>query len=110
VPTGHFRGGSFNVFYEIYNIAQNANYSTEIEIEPLRDSAGDKIKGLFGGKNKITLKFGGVASNARNGVLQELRRVDAEIPPGRYRMRIAVRNLETQEIARSERTFAVPKD
>lgn len=110
VPTGYFRGGSFNVFYEIYNIATNASYSTEIEIEPVRASGSAKLKGLFGGKGKMTLKFEGVATHARAGVLQELRRVDAAIPPGRYRMRIIVRNLDTSEVARSERTFAVPKD
>lgn len=110
VPTGYFRGGSFNVFYEIYNIATNAPYSTEIEIEQARTSAGEKLKGLFAGKDKMTLKFEGSATDARNGTLQELRRVDASIPPGKYRMRITVRNLDTGEIAKAERSFAVPKD
>jgi hypothetical protein len=109
VPTGYFKGGSFNVFYEVYNLAPNARYSTEIEIEPLRSTAGEKIKGLIGGKNKMTLRFEGIAVDVRDGVLQELRRVDAPLPPARYRMRIAVKNLETQEIAKNERTFAVPK-
>ena len=110
VPTGYFRGGSFNVFYEVYNIAPNARYSTEIEIEPLRTSPGQKIKGLIGGKSKMTLRFEGVASNVRAGTLQELRRVEAELPPARYRMRITVRNLDTEESAKNERTFVIPKE
>lgn len=109
VPTGFFRGGSFNIFYEIYNIATNAKFVTEIEIEALRESAGDKIKGLFAGKGKMTLRFESEAVNARDGVLQELRRVDAPLPAGSYRMSVTVKNLETQETAKAEREFAVPK-
>jgi tetratricopeptide (TPR) repeat protein len=110
VPTGRFKGGSFSVFYEIYNIAPNAQYSTEIEIEPLRKSAGDKIKGWFGGKNKMTLRFEGVATNVHDAALQELRQVEAPLPPGQYRLRVTVKDLETQQTAKSERLFAVPKD
>lgn len=110
VPTGLFRGGSFTIFYEIYNIATNANYSTEIEIEPVRESTGSKLKAWFGGKNRMTLVFGGVASTAKRGTLQELRRIDAAFPPGQYRMRVAVRNLQTREVARSERIFSIPRD
>lgn len=110
VPTGYFKGGSFSVFYEMYNIAPNAQYSTEIEIEPMRRSAGDKIKGLFGGKNKMTVRFEGVATNVHDAALQELRRIEAPLPPGHYRLRVTVKDLETQQTARSERFFAVPKD
>ncbi|MGQ0816313.1 MAG: hypothetical protein ACT4O1_17935 [Gemmatimonadota bacterium] len=109
VPTGYFRAGSFNVFYEIYNIAPNATYSTEIEIEPVRTSAGDKLKGLFGGKGRMTLRFEGAATAVRNGTLQELRRVEAALPPGKYRMRVSVRDLDTQEVARTGRSFSVPE-
>jgi hypothetical protein len=109
VPTRHFKGGSFNVFYEIYNIAQDAQYSTEIEIEPVRRTRGEKLKGLFGGgPGPITLRFAGVATNARNGVLQELRRVDAPLGAGTYRMRVTVKNLENGETTRNERTFLIP--
>jgi GWxTD domain-containing protein len=110
VPTGYFKGGSFSVFYEVYNIAPNARYSTELEIEPVRTSAGEKLKGLIGGKSKMTLRFDGVASNVRDGTLQELRRVEAPLAPARYRLRITVKNLETQETAKNERTFVIPKD
>jgi hypothetical protein len=110
VPTGYFRGGSFNIFYEIYNLAVESPYSTEIVIEPIRTSAGDKLKGLFGGKGKMTLRFDGVASSTKDGVLQELRRVDAPLPPGRYRMKVTVTKPETRETATAERTFAVPED
>jgi hypothetical protein len=109
VPTGRFKGGSFRVFYEIYNIEKNAAYTTEIEIEPVQRSTGQRIKDLFGGKNKISLQFEGVALDVQNGVLQELRQVDAPLAPGRYRMRITVRSANG-ELARGERLFAVPED
>ncbi|HEX6559789.1 MAG TPA: hypothetical protein VF021_10015, partial [Longimicrobiales bacterium] len=109
VPTRYFRGGSFNVFYEVYNIEQDAQYSTEIVIEPLRKSRGEKLKGLFGGgPGPITLRFAGVATTARNGVLQELRRVDAQLGKGTYRLRVTVKNLENGETSKNERTFSVP--
>ena len=110
VPTGYFRGGSFNVFYEIYNIAPNTRYSTEIEIQPVRSGAGGKLKGLFAGKGAMTLRFEGEAAHARNGMLQELRRLNAPLPPGKYHIKVTVTNLETQEAAKAERDFAVPKD
>ena len=109
VPTGRFKGASFRVFYEVYNIAQNSPYTTEIEIEPIQKSAGQKLKQLFGGKNKIALKFDDVALNVKDGVLQELRQVDAQLSPGKYRMRILVRDANG-EVVRGERVFAVPED
>lgn len=109
VPTGYFKGGSFNVFYEIYNIAPNTAFSTEIEIEQIRKKTGEKLKGLLGGgKNPIRLRFEGVAINARNGVLQELRRVDAPLGAGTYKLRVIVKNLENGEMSRNERTFVIP--
>ncbi len=110
VPTGRFKGGSFRVFYEIYNIEKNSAYNTEIEIEPVQKSAGEKLKSLLGaGKNSISLKFDGVALDVQDGALQELRQVDAPLSPGRYRMRITVRNA-AGEIVKGERLFVVPED
>ena len=110
VPTGRFKGGSFRVFYEIYNIEKNTAYSTEIEIEPLQRSAGRKLKELFGAaKRGISLKFDGVALDVRDGALQELRQVEAPLPPGKYRMRITVRTADGAT-ARGERLFVVPDE
>lgn len=109
VPTGRFKGGSFKVFYEIYNIEKNSAYTTEIEIEPIQRSAGQRIKQLFGSKGRIALKFDGVALDVENGTLQELRQVDAPLPQGRYRMRITVRNA-SGEIVKGERVFVVPEE
>ncbi len=109
VPTGRFKGGSFRAFYELYNIVDNTAYSTEIEIEPIQKSAGQKLKSLFGGKSKISLKFDGVALDVKNNTLQELRQVDAQLGPGRYRMRITVR-LENGETVRGDRVFVVPDE
>ena len=107
VPTGRFKGGSFRVFYEIYNIPQNSAYTTEIEIEPVQRSAGRRIKELFGGKSKISLSFEGVALDVKDGVLQELRQIEAALTPGRYRMRITVTDADGETV-RGERLFVVP--
>jgi hypothetical protein len=110
VPTGRFKGASFRVFYELYNIPDNTAYSTEIEIEALQKTTGQKLKRLFGAnKGKISLKFDGVAVDVKNNALQELRQVDAQLPVGRYRMRVTVR-LENGETVKGERVFAVPED
>ena len=109
VPTGRFKGGSFRAFYELYNIPDNTAYSTEIEIEPIQKSAGQKLKSLFGGKSKISLKFDGVALDVKNNTLQELRQVEAQLGSGRYRMRVTVR-LESGETVKGERVFVVPED
>lgn len=108
VPTGYFKGGSFNIFYEIYNIKKDAAFSTEIEIEPVK-KAGEKLKGLFGGgRSTIKFRFDGVATGAVNATLQELRRVDAPLGPGTYRLKVLVKNGETGEMARNERIFSIP--
>jgi GWxTD domain-containing protein len=108
VPTGRFKGGSFKVFYELYNIEKNSAYTTEIEIEPIQRSPGQRFKDLFGTKSKISLKFDGVAMDVQNGALQELRQVEAPLPEGRYRMRITVRNANGETV-RGERIFVVPE-
>ena len=108
VPTGRFKGASFRVFYEIYNITPNSAYTTEIEIEPVQRSTGQKLKELFGGKSKIALKFDDVAMNVKDGTLQELRQVEAQLSPGRYRMRIVVRDANGETV-RGERMFIVPE-
>ena len=109
VPTRYFKGGKFNVFYEVYNLAPNANYSTEVEIEPIRRTTGQKLKSLFGGSSTIRFRFEGQATNVKNGTMQELRRVDAPLGAGDYRMRITVKNLDNGETTRNERTFTIPK-
>lgn len=107
VPTGRFKGGSFRVFYEVYNIPQNTPYTTEVEIEPIQKSAGQRIKDLFGGKNNLSFRFDAVAMDVKNGTLQELRQVNVPFGPGRYRMRISLKTA-AGEIARGERVFIIP--
>ena len=108
VPTRYFKGGKFSVFYEVYNIAPNAHYSTEIEIEPVLKSTGQKLKGIFGSKGTVRFKFEGEATDVKDGTMQELRRMDAPLGAGVYRMRVTVKNLENGETAHNERTFSIP--
>lgn len=108
VPTRRFKGGSFRVFYEVYNIAQNSEYTTEVEIEPIQKTAGQRIKEIFGSKSKVNFRFDGVALDVRHGTMQELRQVDVPFGPGRYRMSIIVKDA-TGATARGERTFVIPE-
>jgi len=110
VPTNEFRGGSFNVFYEIYNLPAGVKYTTEVHIERVRNSAGDRIRELFGGdQNEVRFRFAGESTADASGTMQELRRVNAELAPGDYRLNITVKNLENGEEASTSRRFSIPK-
>jgi len=110
VPTNEFRGGSFNVFYEIYNLPAGTNFTTEVHIQRTRPSTGDRIRELFGGnQGEIRFRFAGQSTADETGTMQELRRVDAGLGPGDYRLSITVRNLATGEEATTTRRFSIPK-
>jgi len=103
VPSDQFREGTFNVFYELYNLPKDTPYRTEIIIEPVRGS----IRRLFG-SDPIRLRFDGVSTAGPDGVLQELRRVTVPMRKGQYRMTIVVKNLASGEETRKQREFSIP--
>ena len=110
VPTNEFRGGSFNVFYEIYNLSVGTKFTTEVHIERVRRTTGDKLRNIFGGNNgEIRFRFEGESNADPSGTMQELRRVDAEIGPGKYRLTVTVKNLRTGDEATSSRRFSIPE-
>jgi hypothetical protein len=108
VPPRQFAENSaLTVFYEVYNLPENAPYRTEIELKPT-DGSGlfGGIRKLFGGKNGLTLRFEGVARPGANGV-QEVRRVTPSLPAGRYEIRVNVTNLATGATATRQTRFIV---
>lgn len=106
VPTREFRGGAFRAFYEIYNLAADAAYETEIVVEKAGGGIGGLLRGLFGGATIVRLRFDGVAP-ARSGLVAELRRVDTSLGAGDYRIRIRVTELDPGRTAERERGFTV---
>jgi hypothetical protein len=107
VPTREYRGGAFNVFYEVYNLAVEP-YSTELLIEREGGGIGRAVKRLFGGGGPVVrLRFEGVARPEPDSVVREIRAVESELSPGRYRLRVTVTEGGTGRSASRERPFTV---
>lgn len=94
------------LFYEIYNLAANTPYRTEISMAPVAGVTGfGRIKKLFGGNDgKVQLQFDGIAPAASTavGTIQELRELSTEMKPGRYKVVVRITNLQDQQSVRSE--------
>jgi len=103
LPTSQFPGSSFELYYEIYNLPAGDRYGTEIAIQPL-DAKGSRD--LQEGR-AVRTRFEGESTAGADGVLRELRRVDASLPDGRYHLTVTVTNKETRETAASSRDFEV---
>lgn len=108
VPTREYRGGAFDVFYEVYNLAPDGAYSTELLVERDGGGIGRSVKRLFGGGGPdVQLRFEGRAQPESDGVVREIRSVETNLTPGRYRLRITVTDATTGESATRERPFTV---
>lgn len=109
VPPEQFEAPApFTVFYEVYNLPATTPYRTEIAVERAEGrSLWGKLKGLFGGGRPLRLRFEAEAKATPDGRLQEVRRVQPNLKPGRYRIRVTVTNLLTGESAVRDRQFAV---
>jgi tetratricopeptide (TPR) repeat protein len=109
VPTSQFPEGSFSLYYEIYNLPAGTKYSTEIVIERIDKSAGAKLRGLLGGGGDVRFRFGGESTAGPDGTLAELRRIEAPIGRGRYRLTVNVKDLGTGATAKASRNFVIPR-
>jgi hypothetical protein len=109
LPRRYPPGRPFTLFYEVYNLPADARYRTHLRVEAAgRGGALSRIRGLFGGGGpKIDVRYEDVASPDADGVIQEVRRVDPGLPPGRYRMRVVIENTVTGETAESIAEFEV---
>lgn len=100
----------FRVFYEVYNLRADAAYRTEITVEATEGGGIiGAVKRLFGGRARtINVAFDDVAPDVRfRGGVQELRDLQVQLDPGRYRMRVEVTELESGRAATRERLFIV---
>jgi len=109
MPIGEFAGGDFRVFYEIYNLPEDAPYRTEITVERIRDGLGRVLDILPGTDPAIQLRFDDIARPDGSGVVQELRSVESDLEPGHYRIRVRVSNLVANDSVTNERLFSVTR-
>jgi hypothetical protein len=103
LPTSQFPEGSFDVYYEVYNLPAGHRYVTEIAVEPV-DSAGAAREGAGG---IVRTRFDGKAASGSDGSLGELRRLDTSLSKGYYRLTVTVTDQETGEVATRSRPFQV---
>ncbi len=103
LPTSQFPEGSFDVYYEVYNLPAGHRYLTELAVAPV-DSSGAPREGAGG---VVRARFDGKAASAPDGTLGELRRVDTSLSKGLYRMTVTVTDQETGEVATRFRQFQV---
>jgi GWxTD domain-containing protein len=99
----------FTLFYEVYNLERETPYRTQLRVDPVEGGGPiGGIRRLFGGgPPHVDLRFEDRAAPDADGVIQELRDLGTELPPGRYRMRITVTNARTGARAESETLFEV---
>lgn len=99
----------FTLFYELYNLEADDPYRTHLEVKSA-DGGGifGGIKRLLGfGRPGIDLRFEDRARLSEDGAVRELRDLGTDLPPGRYRMTVTVRNERTGEEAASQTIFEV---
>jgi hypothetical protein len=103
LPTSRFPPDEFDIYYEIYNLPRNHDYTTEIAIE--RTGPGDEPA-----MEPVRLRFSGESSPGRDGVVAELRRVDASLARGSHRLTVTITDLVTGETASRTRALEVLGD
>jgi hypothetical protein len=102
LPASQFPSSAFDVYYEIYNLPDGHDYTTEIAVERVADDgSGRVVRG-----SAARLRFHGEAA-ARDRRIQELRRVETSVAPGRYRITVTVTDDETGRSATRARVFQV---
>lgn len=103
LPTSQFPESDFEVYYEIYNLPPATRYATEIAVEEV-DARGRR---LAGGGGPVRLRFSGASPAWSGDVVRELRRVEAELDEGRYRLTVTIRSERTGETVSRSRLFHV---
>lgn len=96
LPSTRFPPDVFDIYYEIYNLPTGHAYTTELAIErPDPDT------------EPIRLRFEGESNAGPDGVVAELRRVDAQLRRGAHRLTVTVTDLATGETVARSRSFQV---
>ena len=104
LPTTQFPASSFDVYYEVYNLPEGHGYTTEIRVERIA-AAGGAADAAW--EDPVALRFSGTADPGRDGTLEELRRVDAAMDHGHYRLTVVITDEATGASARRSREFHV---
>ena len=101
LPTSLFPAGAFDVYYEIYNLPAGHPYTTEIAVQRLDEPAEDE---------PMRLRFSNESESGRDGMLAELRQVEAALRKGRYRLTVTITDRVSGESASRARDFEVRND
>ena len=100
LPTSHFPGSDFTVFYEIYNLPRGRPYRTAITVQSV-DERGNAVE------ESASVRFRGDSNAGADGTVRELRRVDTSLPRGKHRITVTVTDLATGASATRSRNFTV---
>lgn len=101
LPSSQFPESAFDVYYEIYNLPAENDYTTEISIESLDGpDGGDRTP-------SVRTLFSGRSSADTSGTLGELRRVASALPRGAYELTVTVQDEESGATASQSRRFQV---
>jgi hypothetical protein len=103
LPTGRLPEGSFNLYYEVYNLPAGHAYDTEIAIERL-DGTG---QGRDASGREVRTRFSGESTADADGLLPEMRSIESSLPEGRYRLTVTILDEGTGRTASRSRTFQV---
>lgn len=103
LPTSQFEEGSFDLYYEVYNLPAGKQYLTEFSVEAVDDEGAPRSdRG-----SPVHTRFTGESATRADGTLGELRRVDTALERGRYRLTITVTDQSTGRRAERSRYFDV---
>ena len=103
LPTSQFEEGSFDLYYEVYNLPAGHRYLTEFSIEEVDEDGEPKSDA----GSPVRTRFTGEAATREDGTLGELRRVDTALKKGRYRLTITVTDEASGDRAQRTRFFDV---
>lgn len=102
-PTSLFPEGAFDVYYEVYNLPTGNRYVTEVSIEPV--NAPEDQEGRD--RSTVRTRFSGESAAGPDGSVAELRRVEASLPEGEYRLTVTVTDRDSGQTASRSRLFQV---
>ncbi|MGH7554165.1 MAG: hypothetical protein ACREMQ_14250 [Longimicrobiales bacterium] len=102
LPTSQFPQSRFDVYYEVYNLPAGRPYATDILVEHVNESGAPVAE-----SRPVRLRFSGEAASRRDGTLAELRRIEAALGKGRYRITITVTDQQNGRTASRSRPFHV---
>jgi hypothetical protein len=103
LPTSEFPGSAFDVYYEIYNLPAGNAYTTEIAVERVADARGRPVDDGA----PVRTRYSGESAARADGMLQELRFVDASVDNGRYRITVTIIDEDSGQSASRSRLFHV---